>query len=136
MFGVCLANRLDCSRVQRPRQIDARNLGAEERALALLDPEQVVGDRVVGDAGDDPLALALQGDIDREVRDGVQEVGGAVQRVDNPDRGGRIGTFGDAAFFHLEAPVGACLCQFAPDGAFGIDIGAADKISRPFTADL
>ncbi|MAC36393.1 MAG: hypothetical protein CME47_02815 [Halieaceae bacterium] len=35
MFGVCLANCLDCSRVQRPRQMDARNLGAEERANSL-----------------------------------------------------------------------------------------------------
>ena len=66
----------------------------------------------------------------------MQEVGCAVQRVNNPDRRGFVSPFDDAAFFHLESPVGAGLCQFAPDGAFGIDIGTADKIGRSLAADL
>src|SRR3546814_12776155 len=54
-----------------------------EGSLALLGKEEVVLDRVVDQAGDH-LAALLQGDGDGEVRQAVQEVGGAVEGIDDP----------------------------------------------------
>jgi hypothetical protein len=55
----------------------------EESALAAFGDEHVVVRRVVGQRGDD-RAFALERDRDREVRDAVQEIGGAVERIDDP----------------------------------------------------
>src|SRR4029079_19723972 len=55
----------------------------EEGALAALAGEQLVGYRVVDHRGDDG-AVALEPDRDRELRNAVQEVGGAVERIDDP----------------------------------------------------
>src|SRR3546814_2843388 len=44
-------------------------------------------DLVVHHPGDD-LAVALDGDRDREIGDAVQEVGRAVERIDDPARAG------------------------------------------------
>ena len=65
---------------------DAQAAVVAPGALPLLgDIHGIVGG-IVDEAGDD-LALALQRDRDREHRDAVQEVGGAVERVDVPDVG-------------------------------------------------
>src|SRR3546814_5951866 len=58
-------------------------------------------DLVVHHPGDD-LAVALDGDRDREIGDAVQEVGRAVERIDDPARAGlRAGRL--AALLHQEA---------------------------------
>src|SRR3546814_7051478 len=61
----------------------------QEGALALLGPEELVGQRLIDGTGDD-LALLLGGDRDREVRDAVQEVQGAVERGDDPATAARV----------------------------------------------
>ena len=61
----------------------ARVRRVDEGAVALLRPEELVGDRLVDHAGDD-LVVALEADRDGEVRHAVEEVGGAVERVDDP----------------------------------------------------
>ena len=62
---------------------DAQPPVVEEGAAAALGDVKLVQDRVVDDAGDE-LALALERDRDGEERDAVQEVGGAVERIDDP----------------------------------------------------
>ena len=47
-------------------------------------------------------ALALQADRDRELRNAVQEVGGAVERIDDPGVG-LVGALAIAAFLADEA---------------------------------
>src|SRR5262245_54935078 len=73
----------------------------EEAAFALLGSEQIVGRWIVDDAGDD-RAFALERQRDREVRNPVQEVHGAVERVDDPGVGG-IGAGAPAAFLAEKA---------------------------------
>jgi hypothetical protein len=63
----------------------------EECALAAFGGEKLVQNRVVDDACDD-VGVAFECDRDRELRDAVQKIGGAVERVDDPAfprRGGR-----------------------------------------------
>ena len=87
------ARRSPRPRCGRPQAINASprlrraatrmRLVVEERALAFLGDEQLVGDRIVDEAGDDD-AFALERDRDGEMRNAVQEVGGAVERIDDP----------------------------------------------------
>ena len=70
------------------------------------------------------------------MRNAVKEVGGAVQRIDNPDRRAGLACLDDAAFLKLESPARPRLRQLLADGLFGIDVGAADEIRRPLAADL
>jgi hypothetical protein len=62
---------------------DAQPRFVEEGALAALGNIEVVIGGIVDQPGDDD-ALALQADRNRELRDAVQEVGGAVERIDDP----------------------------------------------------
>ena len=62
---------------------DAQPPVVDEGAGALLGPEHLVADRLVDHAGDD-LAVALERDRDGEERQAVQEIGGAVERIDDP----------------------------------------------------
>ena len=84
---------------------DADARVVEERAFALLGDEHLFGDRIVDEAGDDD-AVALERDRDGEMRNAVQEVGGAVERIDDPGMG-LVGAFALAAFLAEEAVVRA-----------------------------
>jgi hypothetical protein len=55
----------------------------EKGALAALGGEQLVIGGVVDDAGDHG-AFALEPDRDRKVRDAVQKIQRAVERIDDP----------------------------------------------------
>ena len=98
-------------------------------ALALLGPEQLVHDGVVGHPGDD-LARAvgrapLQPHRDGEVGHGVHEVGGAVDRIDDPGVG-LVGPLDHAALFTQEAVARAGLHQQFVQGVFGAQVGGRD----------
>src|SRR6476620_8040154 len=80
---------------------DAQSLVVEKRALAALGDVQLVIGGVVDHARDD-RALTLQADRDRKLRDAVQEVGGAVERIDDPGVA-LVGAFAAAAFLADEA---------------------------------
>ena len=83
---------------------DAQAAVVEEGAAAALGGVELVHGRIVDHAGDD-LALPLQRDRDREDRDAVQEVGGAVERIDDPAV--LVVLAGDhAALLHQEAVAG------------------------------
>ena len=77
----------------------------EEGALAAFGDEQVVVRRIVGQRRDDG-AVALERDRDGEVRNAVQEIGGAVERVDDPAMT-LVGAGAGAAFLAEEAVVRA-----------------------------
>ena len=79
---------------------DAQAAVVHEGAAAALGGVELVHRRIVDDAGDE-LALALQRDRDGEDRDAVQEIGGAVERIDDPAV--LVVLAGDrAALFHQE----------------------------------
>ena len=69
------------------------------------------------------------------MRDAVQEVGRAIQRIDDPARLGRIA--GDlAAFLQEHAPVGTRLAQFLDQRFLGALVGHRHEVRRPLAADL
>ncbi len=100
---------------------DAHALVVEVRALALLGEEQVVIGRIVDEARDQ-LAFALKPDRHGEMRNAVQEVGGAVERIDDPDIG-LVGAFARAAFLADEAVAGPRLGQFLVKRLLGALVG-------------
>ena len=69
------------------------------------------------------------------MRNAVQEVGGAVERIDDPAIG-LVGAFNDAALFHHEAVAGARLGEFFEQRLLGFDVGGGDEIARPLARDL
>ena len=89
---------------------DADALVVEEGAFALLGDEQFVDRRIVDQAGDD-RAFALERDRDGELRNAVQEIGGAVERIDDPGMA-LVGAFAAAAFLAEEAVAGPRLGEF------------------------
>src|SRR5262249_33189253 len=103
-------------------------------ALALLRPIELVVDRVVDDAGIG-LAVALDADRDREMRNAVQEVEGAVERVDDPAVGGVLAG-GSAALLQQQAVVGPGLGQLALEDIFRTEVGLGDEVRRALLADL
>ena len=113
---------------------DAQPLVVEEGALAALGDEQLVGDRIVDQAGDD-RALALERDRDRELRDAVQEVGGAVERIDDPGVG-LVGALVPAAFLAEEAVARPRLGKFVAQRLLGAAVGGGDEIGRALERDL
>ena len=106
----------------------------EEGALAAFGDEKLVGDRIVDHAGDDG-AGALQPDRDGELRNAVQEIRGAVERIDDPGVGA-VGALVLAAFFAEEAVARAGLGEFGAKCFLGLAIGGGDEIARALERDL
>ena len=75
---------------------DAKALVVQIGALALFGPEHLVADRIIGHTGHDH-AVTFQRRCHRKMGDGVQEVGGAVERVNDPAK--VITAFDDPGFF-------------------------------------
>ena len=69
------------------------------------------------------------------MRDAVQEVGRAVQRVHHPAPGPVVAA-GSAGFLHQEGVAGAGAAQLLAQGAFGAQVGLADEVGRALDADL
>ena len=113
---------------------DADAAVVEERALAALGGEELVIGRIVDQPRDD-LAVALERDRDREMRDAVQEVGGAVERIDDPGVG-LVGALVRAAFLAEEAVARPRLEQLGAQDLLGAMIGGGDEVRRTFQRDL
>ncbi|AEM41591.1 hypothetical protein KVU_1752 [Ketogulonicigenium vulgare WSH-001] len=69
------------------------------------------------------------------MRQAVQEVRGAIQRIDNPATG-RIFAFDHAGFLAEEAIAGTGFHQPVANGFFGATISAADKVAGAFHRSL
>ena len=113
---------------------DAQPLVVEERALAALGDVELVIGGIVDHAGDDG-ALALQADRDRELRDAVQEVGGAVERIDDPGVA-LVGAFAAAAFLADEAVARPRLGEVLVQHFLGALVGLGDEVRRPLQRHL
>ena len=109
---------------------DAQAAIVDEGAGAAFGDVELVHDRVVDHAGDD-LVVALERHRDREDRDAVQEVGGAVERIDDPAMG-PIGTDDLVALFTEKAVGRACLQQLFADQLFGLAVGLRNVVARSF----
>ena len=113
---------------------DAQPLVVEEGALAALGDVEIVIGRIVDQAGDNG-ALALQADRNRELRDAVQEVGGAVERIDDPGVA-LVVAFADAALFADEAVTRPRLGEVGVQHLLGAPVGHGDEIGGAFQRDL
>ena len=81
------------------------------------------------------LSLTLQRDGHCESRNTVQEVGGAVERINNPAMLA-VCTFNRAAFFHQKAIVRTRTAQFTENNVFCFFIRLAHIIARAFKRNL
>ncbi len=100
---------------------DAQALVVEESAFAALGGKQLVVDRIVDQAGDDRV-FAFERDRDREMRNAVQEIGCAVERVDDPGVG-LVGAFVAAAFFAEKAIARPRARQLVAQDLLGAAVG-------------
>src|SRR4051794_38490358 len=107
-----------------PARRDPDAAVVQKGALAMLGGEELVAGGVVDQAGDD-LALALQRDRDREVRNSVQEVGGAVEGVDDPGIG-LVGALVQAALLAEKAIAGARFQEFGAQNFLGAPVRRGD----------
>src|SRR6266849_578836 len=105
-----------------------------ERAFAALAGVKLVRCRIVDEPGNDG-AVARQRDGDCELRNAVQEIGGAVERVDDPAMG-LVGTLGSSALLAEKAVAGARLGELRAQNFLGAPIRRRDEISRPLQRDL
>ena len=113
---------------------DAQPLVVEEGALAALGDVELVIGGIVDHAGDD-RALALQADRNREMRDAVQEVGGAVERIDDPGVALVVALAG-AAFLADEAVTRPRLGEVGVEHFLGALVGQRDEIGRSLQRHL
>ena len=106
----------------------------EEGALAALGGEHLVVRRIVDQTGDYD-ALTLQRDGNRELRNAVQKIGGAVERIDDPAMA-LVGALALPAFFAEKAIARARLGELLIERFLGAAVGGADEIGRTFERDL
>ena len=83
----------------------------------------------------DWLNLTFESDRDGEMRNRMEEVGGAVERIDDPAMA-LVGAGMRTAFFAQKTIVGPCFNEFRANDRLGSMIGRADEIARAFHRDL
>src|SRR6187401_849870 len=106
----------------------------EEGAFALFGGE----DFLIGGIEDETrheLAFALEGDRDRKNWNAVQEIGGAVEWIDDPAMAA-IAPFDIAALLHQEAVAWTRAGKFGDENLLGAVVRGADEIGRTFERDL
>ncbi len=116
-----------------PRR-DADTLVVEIRALAALGDEHFVVGRIIDHAGDDG-AVALEPDRHREMRNAVQEIGGAVERIDDPAVA-LVGARERAAFLAEKAVIRPRLGELLAQRLLGAAVGRGDEIARALERHL
>ena len=102
------------------------------RAAAAAGGEQLLAHRVVDDAVLD-AAAHLAGDRYREHREAVHEVGGAVQRVDDPDG---VAAAAGAALLGEEGVVGVGRADVLDDRALGGAVDLGDEVVAALGGDV
>ncbi len=110
---------------------NAQTAIVQEGAAALFRREQFVRCRIEDDAGHD-FTIALQCDGDRELRNAVQEVGRAIERIDDPAVGA-IGALFLLAFLAEETVGGAGLQKLVTNDLFRLQVCLGHEVARPLT---
>jgi hypothetical protein len=100
---------------------DAQPPVVEIGARALLGPIEFVAGRLVDHCGDD-FAVPFEPDRDAEMRDAVQEIGRAVERVDDPAMP-LVAAFGGAAFLEQHRITGPRPAELALQRSLGLEVG-------------
>ena len=131
-----------------PISASARSRRAETRsrrslkpgAPALFRPEALVGQRLVdqplGDLACRPPGCGSSTAIEiAKCGNAVEEVGGAVERIDDPARLVRI-ALDLAAFLEQHAPVGPGVAQLLDERLLGALVGHRHEVGRALAADL
>src|SRR5574342_1160991 len=98
-----------------PRR-NADTLLVEKCALAFLGDEHFVVCGIVDQAGHDG-AIALERNRDCEMRNAVQEIGGPIERIDDPPMA-LVAAVAPAAFFAEETVARPCLHELVKDRLF------------------
>src|SRR5690348_9338500 len=80
------------------------------------------------------ISVALEPDRNSEMRHAVQEVRGAVERIDDPAVAAVA--LGLATLFAEEAVVRPGALELLAQGALGHDVGPADEIARALLGHL
>ena len=112
----------------------AHALVVKERASALFSVEELIGNRIIGDGGDD-FPFALQGYGDGEVRKGTHEIEGAVDRI-HDEAVFDIDTLALAAFLAEEAIAGAGLFQFLAQDLLAFLVCSGHIVAGTFQRNL
>ena len=110
---------------------DPDPLAIEEGAAAGMGREHLVGDRVVEEA-DHRLAVGDQADRDAPVADAAKEVGGAVDRVDDPEQRPLLA---QPAFLAKEGIVGEGRRHALDDQVLGLLVGDRNEILEALPLD-
>src|SRR3984957_11167470 len=134
LFWISVISWRDKSWSTRPICGSPQPLVVEEGALAAFGDIEVVIGRIVDQAGDDD-AVALQADRNRKLRDAVQEIGGAVERIDDPGVA-LVGAFARAPFLADEAVTPPRLGEVVVQHLLGALVGQGDEIRRPLQRHL
>ena len=116
----------------RDRARDAHAAVVQERAAATAGGEQFVARRVIDDRLRDLAALG-QRDRHGVVGQAVDEVGGAVQRIDDPLELGLVGAL-QAEFLAQDGVIRISGAQRLDDGLLGGAIDFRDIIARPLAS--
>src|SRR6516164_1415430 len=114
--------------------LNDQRLRVEKRALAAFGGIELVIGRVIDHARDHD-ALARQRDRDGKLRDAVQKIGGAVERIDDPGVG-FVGALARAAFLADETVARPRLGKVGVEHLFGALVGKRDEIGRPLQRNL
>src|SRR5262244_268397 len=106
----------------------------EEGPLAAFGGEQLVIGGVVDDAGDDG-AFALEPDRDRKVRNSVQKIQRAVERIDDPAVS-LVAAFARATLLAQKTVAGTRMLELVAQDFLGAQVGGGDEIGRPLERGL
>ena len=104
----------------------------ERRAFAARCGEDILAHRIV-DSGGFHAALDLHADRNAKLREAVQEIGRAVERVDDPDG---IGFALCAGFLGEDRVVGVVILDDFDDRVFCSTVGVTDEIVVSFLLDI
>src|SRR5215469_500570 len=123
--------RADESTLQRALLADPNAMVLEVRAAAAGRGEELLAHGIVDHRDLEP-ALLLAGDRDGESRKAMQEVGGAVERIDDPDA---VVLAAAAALLREHGVVRIVVADDADDLLLGVAIDFADEVVAPFGSD-
>jgi hypothetical protein len=113
---------------------DPQALVIVEGPTASLSPIEVIGDWIIDNASNQ-APFPFQRNRDRQMRNGVDEIGRAIDGVDNPAIG-LVGAFDHAALFTQKAIAGARFAQLFKQDFFSLEISSGYKIGRALFCQL